>query len=47
MKAACKRGDPHTKANRAESEGRETNVMKRVGLWTVGIGVVASVGLLL
>jgi hypothetical protein len=46
MKVACKRGDLRTKAYRTESEGREANIMKRVGLWAVGIGVLASVGLL-
>ena len=46
VKVACKRGDLRTKAYRTESEGREANIMKRVGLWAVGIGVLASVGLL-
>ena len=46
MKVACKRGDLRTKAYRTESEGREANNMKRVGLWAVGIGVLASVGLI-
>src|ERR1700724_3489350 len=46
MKVAGKRGDLRTKAYRTESEGREANIMKRVGLWAVGIGVLASVGLL-
>ncbi len=46
MKVACKRGDLRTKAYRTESEGRETNIMKRIGLWAVGIGVLAGVGLL-
>ena len=46
MKVACKRGDLRTKAYRTESEGREANNMKRVGLWAAGIGVLVSVGLL-
>jgi hypothetical protein len=39
-------GDLSTKAYRVESEGREANIMKRIGLWAVGIGVLVSVGLL-
>jgi hypothetical protein len=39
-------GDLSTKAYRVESEGREANIMKRIGLWAVGIGVFVSVGLL-
>ena len=46
MKSACQRGDLPTKAYGAESEGREANIMKRIGLWALGIGVLASVGLL-
>src|SRR3984893_1712521 len=46
MKVACKRGDLRTKAYRTETEGREANIMKRVGLWAVGMGVLVSVGLL-
>ena len=46
MKVACKRGDLRTNAYRTESEGREANIMKRAGLWAIGIGVLASVGLL-
>jgi hypothetical protein len=46
MKPACKRADLPTKAYRAESERREANIMKRVGLWALGIGVLVSVGLL-
>jgi hypothetical protein len=46
MKVACKRGDLRTKPYRTESEGREANIMKRVGLWAIGIGVLASVGFL-
>jgi len=46
MKPNGKRGDLPTKACRAEFEGREADIMKRVGLWAAGIGVLASVGLL-
>ena len=46
MKVACKWGDLRTNAYRTESEGRGANIMNRVGLWAVGIGVLASVGLL-
>jgi len=46
MKPACKRGELPTEACTAESEGREASMMKRVGLWAVGIGVLAGLGLL-
>jgi hypothetical protein len=46
MKPACTRGHLPTKAYRAESEGREANIMKRAALWVVGIAVLVSVGLL-
>jgi len=45
MKPACK-GDLPTKAFRAESKGRKANIMNRIGLWAVGIGVLVSVGVL-
>jgi hypothetical protein len=43
MNTACKRG--HL-SNEVETERREANIMQRVGLWAVGIGVLVSVGLL-
>jgi hypothetical protein len=46
MKAAYKQSDPPAKTYLTESKERETNNMKRIGLWAVGIGVLASVGLL-
>jgi hypothetical protein len=46
IKAGAVTGHLPTKAYRGEFEGREANIMKRVGLWAVGIGVLASVGLL-
>jgi hypothetical protein len=46
MKPACKRGHLPTKAYCANSEGKEANIMTRVGLWAAGIGVLLSMGLL-
>ena len=46
MKPAHKQRVLRTKAYRTESERREGNIMKRIGLWAVGIGVLAGVGLL-
>jgi hypothetical protein len=46
MKAAYKQSDPPAKTYLTESKERETNNMKRIGLWAVGIAVLASVGLL-
>jgi hypothetical protein len=46
MKPAHKQRVLRTNAYRIESKERETNIMKRIGLWAVGIGVLVSVGLL-
>jgi hypothetical protein len=46
IKGGAVTGHLPTKAYRGESEGREANVMKRVGLWAVGMGVLVSIGLL-
>jgi|GEM_PF-1803420 len=46
IKAGAAAGDLPTKTDRVETEGREANIMRRVGLRAVGIGVLVSVGLL-
>jgi len=45
MKPTCARAYVPTKANRAELERREKNMIQRVALWAAGLGVLATAGL--